>query len=111
MTIELTPEQRKLHDAIIKRLVDEGRLIEAGFQAMRLAAIPPNAPEVQIEGMHLAYMAGAQHLFSSIMSMLEAGDEASDTDMSRMDMIAKELENFTKTLEWERFGHTSRGVN
>lgn len=83
---------------ISRDLVDEGKLIEAGFVAMRLAAIPLNAPQAQIDEMRNAFMAGAQHLFASIMSILDPGEEPSDADMRRISLIDDELRAFGHEL-------------
>src|SRR4051794_31213244 len=92
------PDQAELV-ALTKALADQGKLIEAGFIGLRLAAIPPDAPEVQVREMRKAYMAGAQHLFSSIMGILDPGEEPTDADMARLDLIHGELEAFRHELE------------
>jgi hypothetical protein len=80
---------------LTKTLADEGRLIESGWVGLQLAAVPENAPPIQIREMRMAFMAGAQHLFSSIMVVLEPGDhEATEADLKRMDLIAAELDAF-----------------
>ncbi len=80
-------------------LADQGKLIEAGFVGLRRAAMAPDAPEDQVREMRWAYMAGAQHLFSSIMTILEPGDdEPTEKDLARMDLISQELENFYQEL-------------
>lgn len=82
-----------------RRLADEGKLIEAGWVAMRITMIPLDAPAVHLQEMRLVYMAGAQHLFASIMMILEPGTEATDADMRRIDLIDRELKAFGKELE------------
>ncbi len=86
-------------EQLTKRLADDGRLIEAGWVAMRLAFIPENATGNQLDIMRFAYMAGAQHLFSSILAMLDHGADEAPAEMKRMDLINKELEAFTKEME------------
>ena len=51
--------------------------------------------------MRYAFMAGSQHLFASIMSILDPGDEPTEKDLKRMDLIAAELEVFRKEMEAE----------
>lgn len=85
---------RKFLERLSKELLEQGKLLEAGFVGLRLAAIPDNAPKVQLDEMRMAFFAGAQHLFGSIMSILDPGDEPTDDDMRRMDLIAKELDAF-----------------
>jgi len=84
---------------LTKRLADEGKLIEAGWVALRLEVIADNAPPMQLTEMRLAYMAGAQHLFSSIMNVLDSGTEWTDADLTRMNSIEKELEVFRAELD------------
>ena len=89
-----------------RELVDGGKLIEAGFVGLRLAAIPLDASAVQIEEMRNAFFAGAQHLFSSIMTILEPDAEPTDKDLERMDLIDRELKKFINefTLQHTRTG-------
>lgn len=90
---------RQFLEQLTKRLADDGKLIEAGWVSLRLHAVPLNAPAGQLEEMRNAFMAGAQHLFSSIMTMLDPGVEPTGADMDRMSLIAAELEAFGKELE------------
>ena len=90
---------RQFLEQLSRKLADEGRLIEAGWVALRIQAIPNNAPAVQLQEMRMAFMAGAQHLFSSIMTILEDGVMETEADMTRMELISKELETFGKELE------------
>lgn len=91
----MTPKQlQDMHRAF----VDSGKLIEAGWISMRMAAIPPNAPQIQLDVMRSAFMAGAQHVFASIMQMLDPGDDPTDADMRRISLISAELELFGKEL-------------
>lgn len=84
---------------LTKELADNGKLIEAGWVALRLAAIPDRAPEIQLREMRMAYMAGAQHLFSSMISILDADKEPTAGDVARVELIHKELEAFRSELE------------
>jgi hypothetical protein len=85
----------KLH----RDLTDEGKLIEAGWIGMRIACVPADASEVQISEMRLAFFGGAQHLFSSIMSILEPDAEPTEKDLKRMELIDAELRRFASELE------------
>lgn len=90
---------REYLEALSRRLADDGKLIEAGWIGMRLAAIPHDAPSVQLDNMRMAFMGGAQHLFASIMTILGPESEPTDADMQRMSLIADELEAYGKELE------------
>lgn len=85
---------QKLH----QNLTDKGKLVEAGWIGMRIACIPLDAPDIQVNEMRMAFMAGAQHLFASIMTILDPGDEPSAKDLQRMDLIDKELRAFGETF-------------
>lgn len=77
-----------------QELTARGKLIEAGWCGLRLAAISPDAPQIQIDEMRMAFFAGAQHLFASIMGILDPGEEPTDADLKRMDQIHAELAAF-----------------
>jgi hypothetical protein len=77
-----------------RELIDSGKLIEAGWIGLRIAAIPPTAPPVQLDEMRMAFFAGAQHLFGSIMKALDPDDEVTEDDMRRLDLINAELNLF-----------------
>lgn len=89
---------KALIDELTKKLIDDGRLIEAGWQALRISAIPHSASEVQIKEMRQAFFAGAQHLYASILSFLEPGTEETPNDMRRMELLDKELRQFVQEL-------------
>lgn len=86
-----------------RELVDKGLVIEAGWQALKATSVPANAPPVQIAEMRNAFFAGAQHLFASIMGILEDGHEATDADLNRMTQISNELDAFV--AEYRRQHH------
>jgi hypothetical protein len=85
-------------EAITKKLANEGKLIEVGWMLMRRQVIPPTASQEQIDDMRFAFMAGAQHLFASILTMLESGAEPTDADLKRFDLIHEELEAFRQEI-------------
>jgi hypothetical protein len=90
---------RKALDDLSKKLTDQGKLIEAGWIGCRIMWVPKDAPEVQVTEMRRAYMAGAQHLFASIMGILDPGTEPTAKDLARMDLIHTELEAFRRSLQ------------
>ena len=87
-------ETRPDLERLSRDLTDQGKLIEAGWIGLRLAAVPLDAPEIQLREMRQAFFAGAQHLFFSIMTILDPGSEPTEADLRRMDLIDKELRNF-----------------
>jgi hypothetical protein len=82
----------------MKRLADEGKLVEAGWLGLRIAAALENAPADQLREMRLAFLGGAQHVFSSVMNVLDPGSEPTEADLKRMDLIADELAAAEKEL-------------
>jgi hypothetical protein len=88
---------RIIHDIaneVAKELTAKGCLIEGGFEVFRLLAIHKDAPETQVSEMRLAWMAGADCLFSSIINMLDPGTEPTEIDLERMDKIQQELDRW-----------------
>jgi hypothetical protein len=102
----MTNEEREAQDRerlqaivakVTRKAVADGLLIEAGWLGMREMAIPPDAPEIQLEEMRMAFFAGAQHLLGSIMTMLDPGsEEPTPADEIRMGQIADELNRFVE---------------
>jgi len=85
---------RAFLERLSRELADQGKLIEAGWVGLRVACDLEDAPKVQLEEMRNAFFAGAQHLFSSIMTILEPDAEPTKKDLERMDLIDKELRTF-----------------
>lgn len=81
-------------EKLTKALSDSGKIIEAGFVGLRMTAMAADAPALQVSEMRIAFFAGAQHLFGSIMAMLDPENEPTDRDLRRMDLIDKELKEF-----------------
>lgn len=82
-----------------KQLADDGKLIEAGWVGLRLTWIPAESSPIHIQELRMAFMAGAQHLFSSMLIVMDDDREPTARDMKRMELIAAELETFGKELE------------
>lgn len=95
----IDPKLRATVDAITKKLTDEGRIIEAGWKSYQLLVIPPNAPQVQFDESRNAFFAGAQHLWGSIFSMLDADAEPTDADLERFGHIEKEMRAFYEAFK------------
>lgn len=85
---------RAFLERLSRELTDQGKLIEAGWVGLRLATIPQDAPAIQLEEMRNAFFAGAQHLFTSIMTILDSGEEPTENDLNRMSAINNELKEF-----------------
>jgi hypothetical protein len=85
-------------DDLTKELANKGNLIEGGFAAFASFVIQKDAPDIQLSEMRLAFMAGAEHVWSSMMSILDPGEEPTDADLSRMDLIQRELDEWRGKL-------------
>lgn len=90
---------REAVETLTRDLVDRGLLIEAGWVGLKHACDLHDAPQIQIDEMRQAFFAGAQHVFSSLMAMLEPGDDPTAADLSRMDKIDAELRGFIAEFE------------
>lgn len=93
-------------EALSRKLADEGKIIAAGFVGMRIGVISPNAPQTQINEMELAFMGGAQHLWASIMSILDPDAEPTEADLRRMSLIDRELRDFAERLKTRVHGQS-----
>lgn len=89
-------------EKLTRALADEGRIIEAGWVSMKLTTIPEDAPAIQLEEMRNAFFAGAQHLFGSIMTILDSGSEPTAADLRRMTLINTELEQFIEAYKRDK---------
>lgn len=92
----MSPEARAVLEKLSRDLADKGMLIEAGWIGLRIACVSEGAPDEQLREMRMTFMAGAQHLFSSIMTIMDADREPTRADLRRMDLIDRELRAFGK---------------
>ena len=90
---------RELVKQIGQKATDHGMLIEAGWIALKTLTIPSHAPQVQLDEMRNSFFAGAQHVFSTMVSMLDPDAEPTEDDMRRMSMIYSELEEFARQFK------------
>ncbi len=90
----MTKQFDELVNGVAKQLADEGKLIEAGWAGLKIAAVSPDAPPLQLQEMRMAFFAGAAHLFQSIMSVMDDGDDATEGDLKKMTLIQSELDCF-----------------
>lgn len=79
---------------LTKNAVDKGLVIELGWIAMLKHAIPQDISDEEVAKFRQAYFMGAQHLYASIMGILDPGREPTAKDMRRMELIHRELERF-----------------
>jgi len=77
---------------------DQKGLVAIGFNAYRLAVMQRDAPPIQVSECRMAFFAGAQHLFASIMQILDPGNEPTEQDLRRMSQILEELQSFASAI-------------
>lgn len=95
-------KRRIVHEAAneyAKAANDKGLLIEAGWLSLKALWLHPDSPPDQVDMARHAFFAGAQHLFGSIMGILDPGEEPTEADYKRMDLISAELDAFIKDFE------------
>lgn len=95
-------------ERLARDLTDKGKIIEAGWVGLRLAAIPLDAPAVQLKKMRGAFFAGAHHLFSSMMAIMDEDAEPTSADLRRMSLINDELHSFYEMFQLQHL--PARGV-
>lgn len=83
---------------LAKVATDKGQILELGWIAMLHYVVPKEAAETQVSEMRKAFFMGAEHLFASIMSILDPGAEPTEKDLDRITLIHKELETFRKEV-------------
>lgn len=90
---------RELVDSLTKQLTHQGKLIEAGWLSYDRLVLSPDAPQIQRDECRMAFFCGAQHLFGSLMSILEPDADPTPADLERMSQIHAELEAFLATFK------------
>lgn len=68
--------------------------IELLWQSYKSEVMPPNAPVIQITECRRAFYAGVSGIITEIITMLDPGDEPTETDLRKMDDIQEELNQF-----------------
>jgi hypothetical protein len=90
----ITDELLKLQ----REWADKGQVIAGGAAMFEALFLTGGTLEAQRNDMRVAFTAGAEYIFSTMMSIMDGGDEMSDKDLSRMDAIHKEVEVFREFM-------------
>lgn len=85
---------RKHLEQLYRSLADSGKLIEAGWVGARLGCNLIDVPPNQLNDMRVSFFLGAQHLFESMTSMFDPGNDITENDMRRLNLLSAELETF-----------------
>ena len=96
-------EVKKVARQLEKDLADRGMIIAGGWAGFQSLVMPDNASPIQRREMEMAFFAGANHLFATMMNILDPGDsEPTERDLRRVSLIASELEAF-ETMMRKRY--------
>lgn len=96
------PTEKQINDfadTIAKSLVAKGMLIEAGASIYIANIVPADASEVQKQETRSAFFAGAQHVFHTIMRIMDEDREPTPADLQAVTNIDSELTKFAKELQ------------
>ena len=85
---------KDLHDTMARELADQGKLLEAGWKVLSSVLLPPDATESQKAEIRAIFMFGAQHVFTSVLAMMDADKEPTENDLRRMTLLHEELQAF-----------------
>lgn len=69
-------------------------LVAQCWTSFRVAVIPPEAGSAQVRDLRRAFYAGAQGLLSTIMKVMDDGEEPTEADLLQMTAVADELDAF-----------------
>ncbi len=92
--------QKEIADNLTRELADRGQIIEGGWKALEILSLQ-GVSDVQRSEMRKAYFLGAQHLWASMMGILDPapGVEPTELDMERFTKIDAELEKFVEEMK------------
>jgi hypothetical protein len=91
----------------MNELVDQDRLIEAGWVAMRIEGIEKAMPLEDLESVRQIFFAGAAYLMSTVMTIRSPDHPPTDEEMRRLGALAIEVEKFQDAMEQKVRGHAN----
>ena len=92
-----TREAMTIEEYIAKAEAD-GLHIEAGLRSLLAATYPNGVGEEQYRDLRKFFFAGATHLFTKMLMVMDNDREPTENDMAFMARIQAEINTFTKTL-------------
>lgn len=92
------PRAQQLADNLLRELSDRGQIIEGGWRAYELLTLRGTS-ELQRSECRKAFFFGAQHLFASVLGMMDEDKEPTAQDLERMDKLDKELKRFIEEMK------------
>jgi hypothetical protein len=91
------PQAKKIAEQITKNLAAQGKLIEGGFAAY-VHLYMKDADPAAIDLMRRAWFLSADHIFASLLNVMDADREPTAQDMKIMEHLERELATFRRTL-------------
>lgn len=88
----------ELASNLVKGLFETGKPVEAGWQIYRLffLKLPFHEPSYDLQE---AFFVGAEYTFNSMISALDPGEEPTEDDMRRMELLKAEIDQISSTLQ------------
>ncbi len=93
------PDLKELADRFAREATLRGEIVRAGWIGYNLLVLNKNAPAIQRAECEMAFFSGAQHLFGSIMQVLDADKDPTESDLKMMANIHAELQAFIATFK------------
>ncbi len=90
-------ERRRYAEKIGREWADKGKLVEGGWRTLRsfmLRDMSHDTDEKFERAARKLFFLGAEHVFTTIVAIMEPGAEPTEADMRRMSQIHAELEAF-----------------
>lgn len=86
----------ELASIIAEGMVDRGKLLELGFDALITVFHPDGVTDEQRKQLRRAWFLGCDHLFFAVMSVVSDGPQVTQRDMDRMAGVEDELLQFRR---------------
>lgn len=90
-------DRRRYAQQLADNWADKGKVMEGGWRAGEYLIFKDSTDEQRAQ-LRKAFFLGAEHLFSTIMMVMDPGSEPTERDLQRMSLIHKELEAFKLEL-------------
>lgn len=104
-------EDFRTNAAAIERVYDQlaadGRYVEASWQSLRMASVPPNASELQLWTMRSCFFAGAHFMMQAVEAWAASSDgEEREKAHAALSAVRAELDQFRSDVMERRRGRS-----
>jgi len=102
---------RQTTERVTGHYADRGQIVGIGWASFIANSYSEweTMPASQLDQLRMAFFAGAQHLWGSIMNMLHPDSEPTEQDLQRMNLINHELNAFINEYK-QRHGITDPDI-